>query len=327
MSNLLDRSSIILTPTAYDNSKVLCVKPSDGSGVFSFSRATEATRINSLGLVEVVADNLPRINYEGGCGSWLFEPQSTNLYLNSETLSTQTITTTANQYSVSFYGTGTITFSGTHTGSLIGTGLNDRVTATFSATAGTLTSTVSGTVTKAQIEQLSFATSYIPTTTTSVTRNQDLCTNGGSVATISSTSGVLYAEIASLTQDDTFRLIGLNDGSTQNRVNITYNNQTNELIFSCRVNNVNEFFFTKTLADTTTFHKCALLYKLNEFKVFIDGVQENTQLSGSTFAANTLDTLDFDIGNGGFPFFGKTKCLAVWKETLSDEELAELTTI
>jgi len=327
MSNLLDRSSIILTPTAYDNSEVLCVKPSDGSGDFSFSRATEATRINSLGLVEVVADNLPRINYEGGCGSWLWEPQSTNLYLNSETLSTQTITTTANQYSVSFYGTGTITFSGTHTGSLIGTGLNDRVTATFSATAGTLTSTVSGTVTKAQIEQLSFATSYIPTDGTSVTRNQDLCTNGGSLASINSTSGVLYAEIASLTQDDTFRIISLCDGGDENRVSIAYNNQTNEVIFAVKVNNVNQISFIKTLTDTTSFHKFAISYKLNEFKVYIDGVQETIQLSGSVYPANTLNELTFDRGLSSFPFFGKTKCLAVWKETLTDTELAELTTI
>ena len=31
-----------------------------------------------------------------------------------------------------------------------------------------------------------------------VTRNQDVCTNGGSLASINSTEGVLYAEIAAL---------------------------------------------------------------------------------------------------------------------------------
>ena len=54
MSNLLDRSSIVLTPTAYDNGKVLCVKPSDGSGDFDFSRNSAATRVNAQGLVEDV---------------------------------------------------------------------------------------------------------------------------------------------------------------------------------------------------------------------------------------------------------------------------------
>ena len=65
MSNLLDKASVILTPTAYNNGEALCVKPSDGSGDFDFSRATEATRVNSQGLIETIGVNLPRINYEG----------------------------------------------------------------------------------------------------------------------------------------------------------------------------------------------------------------------------------------------------------------------
>ena len=78
MSNLLDKASIILTPTAYNNGEALCVKPSDGSGDFDFSRNSAATRVNAQGLIETIGINLPRINYEAGCGSWLFEPQSTN---------------------------------------------------------------------------------------------------------------------------------------------------------------------------------------------------------------------------------------------------------
>ena len=64
--NLLDQASIIITPTASDVSKVLCVKPSEAPfGDFDFSRATEATRVNSQGLVETIGINLPIINYEG----------------------------------------------------------------------------------------------------------------------------------------------------------------------------------------------------------------------------------------------------------------------
>ena len=48
----------------------------------------------------------------------------------------------------------------------------------------------------ANVEQQSYATSYIPTSGSTVTRNQDVCTNGGSLASINSTEGVLYAEIA-----------------------------------------------------------------------------------------------------------------------------------
>ena len=55
MSNLLDQASIVLTPTAYDNGKVLCAKPSEAPyGDFDFSRNSAATRVNAQGLVENV---------------------------------------------------------------------------------------------------------------------------------------------------------------------------------------------------------------------------------------------------------------------------------
>ena len=79
MSNLLDKASIVTTPTAYDNGKILSVKPTDGTGDFDFTRNSSATRVNSQGLIEDITSNLPRIDYTGGEGHWLFEPQSTNL--------------------------------------------------------------------------------------------------------------------------------------------------------------------------------------------------------------------------------------------------------
>jgi hypothetical protein len=99
-----------------------------------------------------------------------FAKAEENLLLNSATLSTQNVTTRAEPYTLSFIGTGTVTLSGTSTaGPLVGTGATNRVTLTFTPTAGTLTLTVTGTVEQAQLEARSSATAWTATTTQPIT--------------------------------------------------------------------------------------------------------------------------------------------------------------
>ena len=88
MSNLLKDASILLTPTAYDNGSMLSIKPTNGDGDFTFSRNGDASRVNSSGNIVIEGANLPRINYENGCGSWLLEPESTNIIPYSTDFST-----------------------------------------------------------------------------------------------------------------------------------------------------------------------------------------------------------------------------------------------
>jgi hypothetical protein len=144
----------------------------------TFTRASTATYFNSAGVMQSAAINTPRWDYDPATlqlRGLLLEDQRTNLLLNSATLGTQSVTVTAQVYTLSFYGTGTITKSGTATGALVGTGVGQRVTQTFTPTAGSLTCTVTGTVSNAQIEAGDFATSYIPTTGATATRNIDSC--------------------------------------------------------------------------------------------------------------------------------------------------------
>ena len=155
-----------------------------GAELVTFTRASSATVIGPTGAIETVADNVPRFQHDpttGQCLGLLVEEQRVSLLLNSATLSTQSVTTAATAYTLSFYGTGTITLSGTSTaGPLVGTGASSRVSLTFTPTAGTLTLTVSGSVTNANLEAGSFATSWIPTTGTSATRSADVVTISGS---------------------------------------------------------------------------------------------------------------------------------------------------
>jgi hypothetical protein len=129
-----------------------------------------ATALDLAGNVIQFATGVPRITNRG----ILVEEARTNLLLNSATLSTQSVTTTAVAHTLSFYGTGTVTLTGTSTaGPLVGTGASNRVTLTFTPTAGTLTLTVTGSVTTAQLEAGAFATSPIITTGAAGTRGAD----------------------------------------------------------------------------------------------------------------------------------------------------------
>jgi hypothetical protein len=85
MSSLLEQASLIVTPNATKAGKLYSIKPTSGAGDLDVVRATTATRVNAEGLIESVANNLPRLDYSNGsCPSILVEPQRTNLALRSE---------------------------------------------------------------------------------------------------------------------------------------------------------------------------------------------------------------------------------------------------
>ncbi len=108
----------------------------------------------------------------------LLEPLATQLYhshsLASPALVAQNTTVTAQPYTMQFVGSGTVTLSGAHTETVVGLGSGLRKTFTFTPSAGTLTSTASGTCEYPQLQAGSVADSYIPNPTTgSLVRSAD----------------------------------------------------------------------------------------------------------------------------------------------------------
>ncbi len=175
-----------------------------------------------------------------------------------------------------------------------------------------------------QQEVGAFQTSYIPTTSSTVTRTADVCNNAGTAATFNSTEGVLFAEIAALANDGR---IALNDGTANNNVRLVYNSSLNR-IEGVVYNGANQAFLNYTLPSVNSFYKIAFKYKASDFSLYVNGLEVDNQIgSGVTFSENTLSQIDFDAGNGLVPFYGKTKQLMVFNEALSDEELAALTAL
>ena len=321
--------TIAMIPSSFKAGELGSVLPLNGDGDFDFTRAGGKTRINKAQQIENVLTGVPSIDYTGGgCPSLLLEPQQTQLYGETATMETQTKTVTAVEHTVGFYGTGTITFTGVYSGSLVGTGTNDRVELTFTPTAGSLISTVSGSVTSSQLVTGAYLGSYIPNTTTgTTTRIADAASKTGLSSYINSTEGVLYAEIASLFNTVGSSYISLSDGTYNNRISILYSVGTNIIRAFLRVGGVSQADLNFTATDITQFKKVAFKYKENDFSLWIDGIEVATDLTGSTIPNGTLNAISFsEIGTVGGAFYGKIKALEVYT-ALTDAELTTLTTV
>jgi hypothetical protein len=176
----------------------------------------------------------------------------------------------------------------------------------------------------AQLEQGSYATSYIPTSGSTVTRNQDLCNNAASSDLINSTEGCLYLE-ASFVDDTSFKGISISNGTNTNTIRIYHSPTDNQLVFRVTLNSVDQFLETYILNYTSLYNKICLNYKENDFSVFINGFKVLEDTSGSTFASGVLNQLNLNRGDGQDPFIGNIRSVAVFKEALTDEELAKIT--
>ena len=87
--SLLNSASLCVTPNGYKAGTLYSVIPNTTLGDMTVVRAITATRVNSAGLIESVANNVPRLDYSNGtCPSILVEPQRSNLVVQSQAIPT-----------------------------------------------------------------------------------------------------------------------------------------------------------------------------------------------------------------------------------------------
>ena len=137
---------------------------------------------------------------------------------------------------------------------------------------------------------------------------------------------MLFIEMAALSNSGNYRIITLSDGTTSNRVLIGFRLDTGYIYYFVIVGGSTVAYHI-TSTTSLDFSKVAVKWKTNDFALWINGSEISTDTSGSSFSANTLNTLQNNEGNGsGFEFFGKVKQLQVFETALTDTELATLTT-
>jgi len=391
MANLLEKASIVLTPTGYSSGLIHNVKPSESPfGDMTFDKNSSSTRVNAQGLVETVAPDIPRIDYSKGSGAILSELASTNQIRYSEDFSnalwqdagvtlTSSTGTNPRGESATIYAIQGATAQGgleaamafSATGNGVGVSIWARkksgvgttnVDIGYGDSSSVYTTTVSvgadwqritytstgytganrfyinaeGTsadntieIWGAQVEKTGGGvagkvSSYMPTTSGTTTRTRDNYLNGGDASLIGAQEGVLFVEAAAVVDGVVSRGIALSaSNSAANRVALFYRSTSGQVLVIVQGSS-GYISLVASGVTQTNFNKIAVKYKSGDLALWVNGVEADTNTQSLVFNAS-LSELAFDQGNGSLHFDGHVKQLAVFKEILSDAELAALT--
>ncbi len=389
-AGVLDKASILVTPTAYSTGKLNAVLPSSSPfGDLNKSGAPNATRIDSSGYVKEISYSYPRIDYEGGDTGVLCEYQTTNYLRYSEaiyggqgspwstgglansfvlmTLPDGSLGNAQNSY---VYGSGTVSqtisavvnrgvgvsvwaynpettahtiqivilgYASTPSSWTLQPGVWTRISFTTAATAtssytGVQFNLASGKNTRlwgAQLERSQFltregvVTSYIPTTSTAVTRTTENLVGQVNASQINSEEGVFLFE-GKMTNSGTNEFINLlgTGGMGTNSLSM-YGNSGGNTSARMVVGGAQQYFPLGSAASKLVYNKFAIKWDGTTLKTFANGALVANVSQNNSFAAGVLNQIHLSTGQR---FAGKVKMLAVFNEALTDAEVIAITT-
>jgi hypothetical protein len=175
----------------------------------------------------------------------------------------------------------------------------------------------------AQLEVGSNATSYIPTTTSIVTRNADVISKTGISSLIGQTEGVIYYNLTLLDKQDDILFVNL---YSDNCIYLLINSAgvINPVIRASGVSySISGINVTSFPADL----KLAIKYKSGDSSFFINGVKVGSNSSNFSFNAG-LSSLNLVFNPVVWNFKQKKiKGVLLFKTALTDAECIQLTTI
>ena len=175
----------------------------------------------------------------------------------------------------------------------------------------------------AQLEQGSYPTSYIPTTSAAVTRSAETANGSGDASTFNDSEGVLMFEGSAIANDGTFRFLSLGANSS-NGHQFIYSSVSNSIIYLIKSSGADRLSLQFTLPNALEFNKFGLKYKQNDFALWINGIEVSSS-SVAILLPTSLSKLNFDSGSGASDFYGNTKQIQYFDSALNDSDLEKLT--
>jgi hypothetical protein len=174
----------------------------------------------------------------------------------------------------------------------------------------------------AQLEAASFSTSYIPTTSSTVTRAADVASISGSnfSSWYRQDEGTVFSNWRS-SEANNFSIVEISNGTASSRI-INFVDGSNVLRHRVAVSSVNSF----NGADSYTagiFNRTALGYRTNDHGGTNNGDTVVTSNSGGVPTVNTL--VVGGISSGNFELNGTIRRLCFWPTRLPNETLQTIT--
>jgi hypothetical protein len=176
-----------------------------------------------------------------------------------------------------------------------------------------------------QCEAGAYATSYIPTTAATVTRNLDECSKIGISDLIGQTEGTLFydMDIEILSGSTTATLTNVNDGSLNNRLRIV-TATSSRIRFLAQINGgVTTLDYTFAgIYTTRTRIKIAIGYKSGDSVIYINGIRRFTSASTLTISSPLIANSIVNATEAT-----KFNQVLLFKTRLTNDQLATLTTL
>lgn len=172
----------------------------------------------------------------------------------------------------------------------------------------------------AMIEAGSYATSYIPTAGSTVTRAAETCNGAGTSADFNDSEGVLFVESKWFAVSTTI-YHNISNGTNNERVLIYSTDPEN--IRAIITSGGSNIYAPNVTANSRDFNKVAFKYSTSDRALWVNGFKLASE-SGTKTMPTGLNTCGFDAGaSGGFD--GKNNQFITFKQALTDAELEDLT--
>ena len=178
----------------------------------------------------------------------------------------------------------------------------------------------------AQLEQNSYATSYIKTVGTTQTRVADTCNQTTASGLIGQTEGTLFVETTKWVESNNGRILSISDGTTSNYIIIIQNTTFSNYAIYIKNGGITQLSYSATNALANN-SKIAISYKLNDFVISVNGEIVHTDTNGTVPSTSKIYIGSRESGVTTYYSNNPVKSVQVYTTALSAAELTSLTTI